>query len=211
MTDVSAPPYGGGQLLELFDRAAIILRNTQEGPERFALAAAVLCEFFQTVASDDNFWGVLAGVIDGQPAIAEILQGLDDFEDDEYQLLVAAGVDERVAADLVRGLGRQLERYRPGSAPATQDLRNGIGQMAVAVCNAQNDLAVIQQGREARRRRRSRLRLLSRCLKVAASIVTIVVDIPVAQTPVGIGSIVGGVLEAGQQIAEHFAESENDG
>ncbi|SOX54734.1 hypothetical protein MAAFP003_3412 [Mycobacterium ahvazicum] len=205
------PLYDGGRLLELFDRAAIILRNTQQGPERFGLAASVLCEFFQTVVSDDNFWGVLGGVIDGQPDITEILQSLDDFEDDEYQLLVAAGVDERVAADLVRSLRRQLERYRPGSAPATQELRNGIDQMAGAVCSAQNELATIQQGKDGRRRRRAKLRLLGRCLKVAASIVTIVVDIPAVPTLAGIGSIVGGVLEAGQQVAEHLAESETDG
>jgi hypothetical protein len=211
MADVSLASYNGSRLLELYDRAALILRNTQQGPERFGLAAAVLCDFFQTVASDDAFWGLLGNLVDSQPDVDRILEALDDFEDDEYQLLVAAGVDELTAADLAGSLRRKLEQYRPGSVPATQDIRNGIGQMAGAICNAQNELAVLQQGREARRRRRSRLKLLSRCFKLAATIVTIVVDIPVVQTPVGIGSIVGGVFKAGQQVADFLADRENDG
>jgi hypothetical protein len=204
LTDAPGPsqalPYDYTRLLQLCERAELILRDPARGADRFRAAARVLCEFYRVLEADDAFWDAVERLTEGQPDVRRLFGALEGFEDQEYELLTRVGVDELTAAELAGDLKIGLERYQPGSLPAVAAVRNDVRRIGEAICAAENDL-------DDRQRRRSRLKLLARALHIAAAISAIGVNIPAAVVP----SVVAGLIAAASAAADFFRERENDG
>jgi hypothetical protein len=199
-----AAQYDYTPLLQRYERAALILRNPGRKADRFSTAAQALCGFFRVLDEDNAFWDVVERVTGDQPDVRRLFGDLAVFEDQEYEILTRAGLDEFTAAELAGDLRGRLDGYQPGDLPATQNLRNDLRRIGQAVCAAETDLGN-------RQRRRSRLKLLSRALSIAVAIVAVAADIPLTLAVVGVASVVGGVLMAMQTAADCLADGLNDG
>ena len=196
------PQFDPARLLALRARAELVFRNPQQGPARFKTAAGVLCAFYQALGADDAFWGAVAGLV-GDPDVGRILEAPADFEDQEYELLLQAGVDPSTAVALAADLKSGIDRYQPGSVPAVQAIRAAVRQLGAAVCAAENDL----DGPQTPPQQRSRLKLLARALNVAGAIVSIALNIPLAF----VVSAVAGLIVVAGATADYLADRPNDG
>lgn len=197
MTEPPVPhqdsPFDPTRLLELRARADLVLRNAGDEPDRLKAAAAVLCAFYQALDTDAAFWSAVEEIL-GNQDVQRILQVPADFEDEEYDILLRAGVDPLTAAALAADLQSAIDRYEPGSVPQLQTVRDAVRRLGDAVCAAESAF----DSPETPRQRRPKLKLLARALNVAGAIVSIGLNVSVAllvSTVAGLIVVAGGSPE----------------
>jgi hypothetical protein len=196
-----ASQFDPTRLLALRARAELVFRNPRQDPDRYKTAAAVLCAFYRALDEDDAFWDAVAGLV-GDPDVRRILDVPADFEDQEYDLLLRAGVEPLTAVALAADLKSEMDRYQPASVPEVQTIRAAVRQLGAAVCAAENDLDGAKTAPQ-----RSRLKLLGRALDVAGAIVSIGLNVSVAL----LISAVAGLIVVARNTVEYVAERPNDG
>jgi hypothetical protein len=192
-TPTEQPPYDYTPLLQLYERAAIILRSEGQGRDRFTAAARALCDFYNRVSSDQAFWDETARLAnEGNTQRPALLANVADFEQDEYELLVKAGVEELRASELAGNLAVYLRQYGEGAVLDLSQLRTAVDSLRDEVCKAEANIPKDAKGW------RSRLKRLSQAANVAGIIVGIAVNI----ASHGVASVVAGALAGSSAVTD---------
>lgn len=173
--------------LQRCERARLLLDLAQRSDEQhYAAAAHELCDFFQVLIADEVFWTVVDRVIADPPIdLGDLFASLHEFERQEFDLLLRAGVSELLAAELAGDLAAVLSRYQAGSLMPAAELRRCIDRIAIEICSAEAALHTQEH-------RGVVLRWLVRAMKAAKHVVAAGVDI-VAPAPINVVSTVGAL------------------
>lgn len=194
-----APQFDPSRLLELRGRADLLFRVPQQGGSvDFRTVARVLCDFYRALDADEVFWGAVAGLADN-PDVRRILDAPADFEVEEYGVLTRAGVDPVTALEVAADLKSRIDRYQPGSVPAVQAIRVAVRRLGDEVCAIESKIDAPQPPRE----RYAKVKRLAKALGVAALVVSMALNIPLALT-FGVISVVTGLMAVTAALADYL-------
>ena len=186
------------------------------GDERALLIALRQGEHVLVViGQDDDLWARVEDLLaQGVADAAQLLEGIDQLLTDELEILVRAGIPTGRAEQLLSGtsasIRRYLDRVENGDGIDVGRLREGMYELSREVSSARAELErVVRDRPEAppvpRERRRTRyFRLALRTLHVAGGVTEIVIDVGAAHATFGatLLSVLHGVSEVGDALAE---------
>ena len=193
-------PSGGqfGELMALALRARVLARR--RGSEGWRPIADALCAFFCELLEYEPFWTAAADVAAlPPPPVLEVFNTFQEFEDQEHELLVRAGLPPEDAAELVTEIASALRRYQGGDLRTVSDLRIAIGRVKQQVCDPCNDPDAPELQRRQQRRLWEGVRGAGVLLAGVANLA--------APPPLSGFSFAGAVLQTGALLAWAFDDN----